>query len=260
MRVLVLDTETTGLVQRGLRNVTMENLSLWPYIVQFSYVITNNDEIEKRVDNIIRLPDGVVMDEQTVAIHKISNDMSRLLGETLDTILENFIEDIKDVNYVVAHNLEYDWNVVKAEYHRLILKNLNTPRARFYWGCVDTMTIMSRNLYCTMKNGIQLCNIQVEGRLTPKWPKLEELHKHLFGVVPKNLHNSLNDVLICLRCFYKMRFNRDICQDNPETALLYEDMGVLPSSSSSSSSNSLLRISNGGEEFLAKLQGFSPLC
>lgn len=38
-----------------------------------------------------------------------------------------------------------------------------------------------------------------------KFPKLSELHQHLFGYIPENLHNSLIDVLVCLRCFLKLR-------------------------------------------------------
>jgi DNA polymerase III epsilon subunit-like protein len=38
-----------------------------------------------------------------------------------------------------------------------------------------------------------------------KFPKLSELHQHLFGYVPENLHNALIDVLVCLRCFLKLR-------------------------------------------------------
>lgn len=38
-----------------------------------------------------------------------------------------------------------------------------------------------------------------------KFPKLSELHEHLFGYIPENLHNSLIDVLVCLRCFLKLR-------------------------------------------------------
>ena len=34
-----------------------------------------------------------------------------------------------------------------------------------------------------------------------------ELHKHLFGDIPKGLHNSMVDVLACLRCYGKMQFD-----------------------------------------------------
>ena len=46
----------------------------------------------------------------------------------------------------------------------------------------------------------------------PKFPRLDELHKILFGNIPANLHNSLIDVLVCLRCFLKIR----CCVDVPE--------------------------------------------
>lgn len=38
-----------------------------------------------------------------------------------------------------------------------------------------------------------------------KFPKLSELHMHLFGYVPENLHNSMIDSMVCLRCFLKIR-------------------------------------------------------
>ena len=38
-----------------------------------------------------------------------------------------------------------------------------------------------------------------------KFPKLSELHEHLFGSVPENLHNALVDTFACLRCFLKIR-------------------------------------------------------
>ena len=36
-----------------------------------------------------------------------------------------------------------------------------------------------------------------------KWPTLLEFHKHLFDTIPDNLHNSIVDVLVCLRCYLK---------------------------------------------------------
>ena len=70
-----------------------------------------------------------------------------------------------------------------------------------------------------MQESVELCNIKAltkTGKEYVKFPSLSELHKHLFNVVPKKLHNSLNDVLICLRCFYKMHFDVDIVAINEE--------------------------------------------
>jgi len=70
-----------------------------------------------------------------------------------------------------------------------------------------------------MQESLEICNIKAltkDGKEYVKFPSLTELHKYLFNVVPKKLHNSLNDVLICLRCFYKMHFDVDILDINEE--------------------------------------------
>jgi hypothetical protein len=75
-----------------------------------------------------------------------------------------------------------------------------------------------KNKYCTMKESIELCNIERENKRGKylKYPTLSELHNKLFGVIPKNLHNSLNDVLISLRCFLKLKYDVDVVEKNNE--------------------------------------------
>ena len=63
--------------------------------------------------------------------------------------------------------------------------------------------------YCTMRKGINVCNIFTvpeEGKVPrKKWPKLSELHEKLFdGEVVEGLHNSMVDVTTCLKCYMKM--------------------------------------------------------
>jgi hypothetical protein len=82
--------------------------------------------------------------------------------------------------------------------------------------------------FCTMMSSIKLCAIKVEKETPPvqisnqttntettkeitkekktynKWPKLSELHKHLFHEEATGLHNSMMDVLVCLKCYLKM--------------------------------------------------------
>ena len=73
--------------------------------------------------------------------------------------------------------------------------------------------------YCTMKNGINICNIEKRNEnneIYKKYPSLLELHYKLFNTIPCNLHNSLVDVLICMRCFYKIIFNEDLCKKNKQ--------------------------------------------
>ena len=76
-----------------------------------------------------------------------------------------------------------------------------------------------KNVFCTLKQSIELCAIKTTdkfGKEYDKWPKLSELHEKLFGVVPNNLHNSFNDILVTLRCFIKLKFNNDLCKTSRE--------------------------------------------
>ena len=74
------------------------------------------------------------------------------------------------------------------------------------------------NFYCTMKESINLCKIEKENSRGTyyKFPTLTELHKHLFAVEPKHLHNSYHDILCTIRCFIKMKYNQDIVEQNPQ--------------------------------------------
>ena len=48
------------------------------------------------------------------------------------------------------------------------------------------------------------------GKPRKKWPKLNELYQHLFpDQKVDGFHNSMIDVLACLRCFVKMKFDYD---------------------------------------------------
>ena len=55
MRVLVFDTETTGLPETKILNP--DTLNLWPHIVQFSFVIydTSVNDIVESSDSIVKV-------------------------------------------------------------------------------------------------------------------------------------------------------------------------------------------------------------
>jgi hypothetical protein len=58
--------------------------------------------------------------------------------------------------------------------------------------------------------GTGVCKIQnprfPNAKLLYKWPKLSELHQHLFGYIPENLHDANVDVEACLKCYLEMVF------------------------------------------------------
>jgi len=203
MRVLIFDTETTGLIPK--KKINQDMLHLCPHIVQFSYLIFNTETnmIEKMNDSIVKVPNGIIIPEDSVKIHGITNEISQT-GKPIQLILENFFKELKTVDMVVGHNISFDIDMVLIETMRFISQD-NSFQLLYKF----------KNIYCTMNESIHLCNIvkiNKSGNPYVKFPKLSELHEKLFGTVPNNLHNSMNDVLVTLRCFMKIKLDTDLLE------------------------------------------------
>jgi DNA polymerase III epsilon subunit-like protein len=221
MQILVFDTETTGLPKTKL--LTYETLCLWPYILQLSYVIYDvsaNSIINVR-DFIIKIPKEIEISEESTAIHGITKKICNNSEETIEDALVRFIYDFSHSDLIVGHNLSFDLNMLKIETMRQILKN-NKNKDLYVTFLQELKT--ADNYYCTMHESMDLCNIQAldkKGNNYTKFPKLEELHEILFHAKPKNLHNALVDVLVCLRCYYMLEYQKDLLRINREFRYLF---------------------------------------
>lgn len=224
MKIIVFDTETTGLPKT--RVLTTGLVNLWPYIVQLSYLIydVNEKELVKIRDFIIKIPYNIEISQESTKLHGITNDISYSQGTNIENIIEEFMKDLNECDYIIGHNIEFDVNMIKAELIRLnmsIDRNMN-----LYYNYLEFMTTCKK-FYCTMQESVDLCAIKQtnkQGKEYFKYPKLIELHQKLFNTSPKGLHNSLNDILICLRCFYRMKFNNDIIDENNEINRLINEL------------------------------------
>jgi len=138
--------------------------------------------------------------------------------------IDEFIQDFNGSNMIIAHNMEFDSTLIEVEILRIITADsIDASKKQYYTEFIYTLKT-NNNLYCTMQESIDMCNIKAyykNGCEYVKYPKLSELHEHLFQSVPKNLHNSMNDVIVCLRCFYKMIFDIDVLTVNAELDILY---------------------------------------
>ena len=114
MKLLVFDTETTGLIKTCISLDTLDKL---PTIVQFSYIIY--DTIEKQItetkDYIIKVPEEVLIPEKSIEYHKITNEISAKIGVSLNNVLKEFFEHLKYVDLLIGHNIEFDINMIKIE-------------------------------------------------------------------------------------------------------------------------------------------------
>lgn len=216
MRILVFDTETTGLPET--RYISPDTLHLWPHIVQFSYIIYDlsiNDIIESK-NYIIKLSENILIPTESSNIHGITNEISQKSGITINEVINEFFYHLRNVDKLIGHNIEFDINMLKVELLRIINKNLSSPeQIKLYKYDLHYLTNY-KNICCTLKDSIEFCNIQLINKLGKpylKYPKLIELHEKLFNTLPNNLHNSFNDILVTLRCFMKLKHNIDLIEN-----------------------------------------------
>ena len=215
MRIVVFDTETTGLPKTKV--IAPDTLHQWPHIVQFSYVVYDSslNVLLDQFDRIIRLPPNITIPDEAVNIHHITNEKSAREGLPLNEVLNEFFYYAQCADKIVGHNVEFDINMLKVELCRMIYNNNNEYANKQIWKQDLHFLSNFEGFICTMKDSVQLCNLQAvnrNGEAYIKFPKLVELHQTLFASVPNGLHNSLYDVLITLRCYMKLHENNDLCR------------------------------------------------
>tara|TARA_B100000902_G_scaffold397056_1_gene459699 strand:+ start:402 stop:1061 length:660 start_codon:yes stop_codon:yes gene_type:complete len=205
MKILVFDTETTGLPTE--RNPSVMDTHKWPHIIQLSFIMydTNELNIVSCKDHIIKLDPSVEISQESINIHGITRSQCMRKGIPLQDALHEFNEALQSADWVVGHNISFDKRMIMAESNRI--------KIRQYFTKGNGTGIKE---YCTMKNAVDLCKIEVVGRNGDtyyKYPKLAELHQYLFGNFPNGTHDSMGDVLICLRCYGIMAQGHDIAKE-----------------------------------------------
>ena len=212
MKVIVLDVETTGLPEG--RNISPRDTHKWPYVIQLSWLVfdVGKNKLVKCEDHIVALPKGYVVPSGSTLIHGITTERMREEGVDIKPLLAQFRADLKQCHTLIAHNIEFDKNMIEVEFYRNGFKH----------GIANTRKIE----FCTMLHGKTICNIEMihpyTGKKVLKFPKLLELHDTLFHSQPKNLHNSLVDIMVCFRCFYKMCWGTDVIEVNTSFSDLWK--------------------------------------
>jgi DNA polymerase-3 subunit epsilon len=205
MRVLVFDTETTGLPKE--RNASITSPELWPHILQLSYILYDTDtkKIMTCKDHLIKIGPKIEITPGSFAIHGITPSACKRKGILIESALNEFNVYLNQADIVIGHNISFDKRMIMVECIR------NKIRQQF------TINGIRKFECCTMKCFTELCAIEVENPATGekyfKFPKLSELHMKLFNVMPKSLHDALADVLICLRCYVYEKHQHDITKE-----------------------------------------------
>jgi DNA polymerase-3 subunit alpha len=182
---LIFDTETTGIPHN--KSAPISDLDNWPRVVQLAWQLHDAKGKLLSRQNIIIQPDGFDIPYKAEQVHGISTKRAMEEGQPLKSVLELFLNDLRQTKLLVGHNIEFDISILGAEFMRqqfdveqlLKLDKLDT-------GIASTE-------YCQLAGGIG-------GKL--KMPRLIELHEKLFGVDFGDAHDASYDVAATARCFF----------------------------------------------------------
>lgn len=176
----ILDIETTGFPQ----NINGE--IVYPEILQLAWVLTNSKGTLIKKKSFIVDSDFFIENDHSDILN-IDFQVARIVGFPINEILAKFIEDLKISDFVVAHNTDFDLDILG--------------------NCIQSIygsnPFSSKKIICTMKSTVDYCKLP--SRYGFKYPKLSELYFKLFEKELSNSHNAEIDVLHTFKCFKKLK-------------------------------------------------------
>jgi len=204
--IFVFDVETTGLLPKKVngQEITIES---YPYIIQLSFKLYDMFESNAIItyNSYVKIPENIEIPETVSELTGISKDVCNEKGKNIIEVLDNFYEAYMSAEVIIAHNIDFDEKMIQVELQRNHKDIIELVPYCFTIFSKIYEKLKGVERYCTMKNGIEICAVEVDKKIVKKWPKLSELHQKLFDEVPDGLHNSMVDVNACLRCYLRMR-------------------------------------------------------
>lgn len=188
MKVLFFDTETTGLWDfKGPYYGPKQ-----PHLVQLGIKLVEvfSNQTLETYDAIVKPVLYSDIPIEATNTHKITIEIANDLGKDPGEVLQVFNAMAAEADYVCAHNWQFDQRIMN----------------RFSYAMKHRIDWVSA--LCTMKIMTPICKLP--GKYGYKWPKLEELHKFLFGESFDNAHNALADVNALHKCFIEMMHRKYI--------------------------------------------------
>jgi DNA polymerase-3 subunit epsilon len=137
-------------------------------------------------------PHGWAISPELTAIHGFTTEDCESAGVYIRIAMNMLSQFASRCNMIVAHNIDFDWEMINVESVRLGKPIRSIP-------CFSNL-----RQFCTMKSSEGICKIPGKyGKY--KWPKLRETYSHLFGCEPEKQHDAVGDVETCMKCFFEIR-------------------------------------------------------
>lgn len=179
--------DVSAVAQKADFKANFTDTEAWPRMMHISWILL--DEAFKPVEDydfIVVPPDGG-WDDKSKKKALIDEEDIQKKSRSLEDILDTFSITADKAEYVFAHNLNYNENILGAEYVRL-KKSIN---------------LFKKKRFCLMEEGTYYCKLKGFGGKY-KYPTLPELHATCFGTSYSPPGNARADVIAATRCFIKM--------------------------------------------------------
>ena len=190
-KVLFFDTETSDFIKKALPANDPEQA----WTVQIGAILASQQEDIDQLNVIIK-SNGRSMNYYAQEVHGISSERADVEGIEELIAAEQFGLLLRQADLVVCHNFAFDWNYVYQMMERNLDNLTDEARSAFYLDLPN---------HCTMRDKavVKMCGLKNKaGRV--KWPKLVELHEHLFGEGFDGAHDAYADITATKRCFFEL--------------------------------------------------------
>ncbi len=184
---LIFDTETTGLPRNY--NAPISDSDNWPRMVQIAWQLHDDKGNLLNSKSIIIRPEGYTIPFNAETVHGISTARALEFGADLKTVLQEFQTVVEQSTYLCGHNIEFDLNIVGAEFLRVGLSNAFEGKRS-----IDTKNDET-TAFCALPGGRG-------GKF--KWPTLTELYHKLFNDTFAEAHNAAFDVNATAKVFFEI--------------------------------------------------------
>lgn len=210
-RVMVFDTETSGLMPKHKFGTPFPPMEEYPHIMQFSWIVYNisANSIEEVVDEYVRIPDSAPINPESMKVHGITREISKEKGKSISQLLVKFYAAYMKCDCIIAHNLRFDGEMVRKEMwrNRKDLEKI-VPKDRVNLMCgVFTAKFNAAyhiDTFCTMMNTIQFCGIDwvpkpkdglSNATTEPKIPETLKKEETLGEIIDSSTNPILGEIL-----------------------------------------------------------------
>ena len=193
MRILIFDTETTGLptfdYSKNPKFGEFYPPNLLEYynsarLVELAYIIydsgvNDNEEVKVKTYESLVIPHFEITNSD---IHGITTEQAKTNGKDLTVVLNDFYNDLKTVDVIVGHNVKFDINIVASE-------------------CSRNNLLHIYNLLLSIKNK---CTLNMSRQKYGRGYKLLELYPKLTKKEWVQSHRALDDSEKCAEVYFIM--------------------------------------------------------